>query len=169
MTNDEVIKLDNISEFQSGDGAKCLKKLKHELRAQHKALSPDYIARMLEDTTKATDIDLVRFEEAFKSRLSNTAVVGEVDQNPEESLSEYSSRAIASLHEFGVKDQVPGIKLSVPESIAIVDTAVKMLVQKRRLIKEAEVQERLKTLDLFDKQACTAGFSNLHSFGHSLN
>ncbi|RKF59902.1 hypothetical protein OnM2_056059 [Erysiphe neolycopersici] len=115
MTNDEVIKLDNITEFQSGD-------------AQHKALSPEnilycvdlqlasdadrwvqqtgFVRRILEDTTYATDEDLVRFEEAFKSRFSNTAIVAEPDvhvklaifqQNPKESLYEYSS---ALLHEF---------------------------------------------------------------------
>lgn len=33
MAIDEVIKLENIAEFQSGDGVKWLKKLKHELRA----------------------------------------------------------------------------------------------------------------------------------------
>ncbi|POS81826.1 hypothetical protein EPUL_006826, partial [Erysiphe pulchra] len=237
MSNNEVIKLDNITEFQSGDGAKWLKKLKHELRAQHKALSPEnilycvdlqlagdadrwvqqtgFVRRMLEDTTKATEEDLFRFEEAFKSRFSNTANVGEPDvhvklamfqQNPKESLYEYSLRATALLHEFGVKDQVPGVELSAPEagtlnsiktkfvyglysaelrleainlqallsdslarSITIVNTAVKMMEQKRRIMEEVNVQERLKTLDLFDKQARTAGYSNLVSYAHSLD
>ncbi|RKF80346.1 hypothetical protein GcM3_046018 [Golovinomyces cichoracearum] len=43
MADDEVIKLDNIAEFQSGDGVKWLKKLKHELRAQRKSLTPENI------------------------------------------------------------------------------------------------------------------------------
>ncbi|KAI6244673.1 hypothetical protein HI914_07496 [Erysiphe necator] len=149
MANDEVIKLENIAEFQSNDGVKWLKKLKlkHELRAQRKPLTPEnilycvdlqftgdadrwiqqtaFVRRMLEDTATATEADLIRFEEAFKSRFPNMITVGEVDvhaklaklqQNSNKSLSEYSSRTISLLHEFGVKDQVAGVELSAAEA-----------------------------------------------------
>ncbi|KAI0998913.1 hypothetical protein K3495_g9284 [Podosphaera aphanis] len=170
---------------------------------------------MLEDTSTATEADLIRFEEAFKSRFPNTVTVGEVDvhaklaklqQKFDESLSEYLSRATSLLHEFGVKDQVAGVELSAAEAgtlnsikskfiyglssaelrleavnlqallsnslvsfISIVNTAVEMLEQKKKLQEEVEVQQRLKTLDLFAKQARTAGYNNLLSYAHSLD
>ncbi|KAI1004526.1 hypothetical protein K3495_g3688 [Podosphaera aphanis] len=132
MANDEVIKLDNIAEFQSGDEVKWLKKLKHELRAQQKSLTPEnilycvdlqltgdadrwtqqtaFVRRMLEDTSTATEADLIRFEEALKSRFPNMVT------KSDESLSEYSSRATSLLDEFGVKDQVAGVELSAVEA-----------------------------------------------------
>ncbi|RKF56887.1 hypothetical protein GcM3_192042 [Golovinomyces cichoracearum] len=58
---------------------------------------------------------------------------------------------------------------SLASCISIVNTAVKMLEQKKKLQEEIEVQQRLKTLDLFDKQARTAGYNNLLSYAHSLN
>ncbi|TQS38848.1 hypothetical protein Golomagni_00639 [Golovinomyces magnicellulatus] len=125
---------------------------------------------MLEDTSKLTDADLIRFEEAFKSR------------------------ATVLFHEFNVKDQVAGVELgsaeagtlnsikykfiyslssveprfeainlnaplssSLASSILTVNTTVKMLEQKKKLQEKVEVQQRLKTLEIFDKQARTAG------------
>ncbi|RKF56791.1 hypothetical protein GcM3_192043 [Golovinomyces cichoracearum] len=84
-----------------------------------------FFRRMLEATSTATEADFIRFEEAFKSRFPNTTVVCEVDihaklaklqQEFDESLSEYSSRATSLLHEFGVKDQVAGVELSAIEA-----------------------------------------------------
>ncbi|RKF80345.1 hypothetical protein GcM3_046017 [Golovinomyces cichoracearum] len=162
---------------------------------------------MLEDTSTVTEADFIRFEEAFKSRFPNTTTVGEVDvhaklakleQELDESLSEYLSRATALLHEFGFKGQVAGVELSAAEAgtlnsikskyiygpqvrssallsrslascISIFKTAVKMLEHKKKLQEEIEVQQQLKTPELFDKQARTAGYNNLLSYAHSLD
>ncbi|KAI6250999.1 hypothetical protein HI914_00558 [Erysiphe necator] len=222
MANDEVIKLENIAEFQSAQRKPLTPEnilycvdLKFTEDADRWIQQTAFVRRMLEDTATATEADLIHFEEAFKSRFLNMITVGEFDvhaklvklqQNSNESLSEYSPRTISLLHEFGVKDQVAGVELSAAEAgtlnsikskfiyglsdaelrleavnlqallsnslascISIVNTAVKMLEQKRKLQEEVAVQQRLKTLDLFDKQARIAGYNNLLSYAHSLD
>ncbi|RKF56085.1 hypothetical protein GcM3_198039 [Golovinomyces cichoracearum] len=191
MANDEVIKLDSIAESQSGDGVKWLKKLKHELRAQRKSLTPEnilyctaFVRRMLEDTSTATEANFIRFEEAFISRLPNTTTVGEDDvhvksaklqQEFDESLSEYSSRVTALLHKFGFKNLVTGVELSAAEAGTLNSIKSKYIwplkcgAPKKKLQEEIEIQQRLKTLKLFDKQARTADYNNLLSYAHSLD
>ncbi|RKF71565.1 hypothetical protein GcM1_250001 [Golovinomyces cichoracearum] len=155
MANDDVIKLDNIAEFQSGDGVKWLKKLKHELRAQRKSLTPEDTALLHEFRVKeqVAGLELSAAEARTLNSIKFKYIFGL--SSAELQLEAINLQALLSS--------------SLASCISIVNTAVKMLEQKKKLQEEIEVQQRLKTLELFDKQARTAGYNNLLSYAYSLD